>query len=638
MGSMVLSILLWALVAAFALDFWIRMGRLERGIVLLAVLGVIVWTVIRYLLPALKIHESDTTLAVMVDKRHGLHSDLVAAIQFDDEGRPQYGSTDLREAVIEHTGRAASDVNFLSGFSPKELALRLLMFLITAAVCLPPAAYYSGHTSAFLNRLLLGKARYPTQIIIEKIVSPGARVPYSHPVEFKVRVGLRPGADIEMPKSGRVRIEALTTGLETTVDLNPDEKDPSLYTGTLNRVLDDLSYVIYVGDAESDPQSLSLIHLPLAELSMKVIAPEYARGKVRAQPKSQRQVVVLEGSQVIPMVTANKELKSCTLIIEGILMQAKRRAVELSEQQEEFSDTARAQKLTDENTKQWVTQQEQVTNGLNGLISLLEGNEPYTGLTRTAASASEAARKAFFAQVKPRALDQQGQVIDALEKLLEKLRQQIELDTIKLVVRRDKSFVSDSKTRQAPELAKVTEMVRFQIQVKDADGLGLENPIKGTVHVSADMPPRVALAAWSRFVVPKATPGLWYRAVDDYALHSLVLHLSVVRADGEETPLAPIPPFEVPEHKDRHDGSYVLRLADLKAKDGKPIKLQKGQQIVAIMEAVDYRGEPGKSRSSEKWVFEVTDQAGVLGAMDRLDEEMDKKLDDILRAQLEAGR
>jgi hypothetical protein len=181
-------------------------------------------------------------------------------------------------------------------------------------------------------------------------------------------------------------------------------------------------------------------------------------------------------------------------------------------------------------------------------------------------------------------------------------------------------------------------MVRFQIQVKDTDGLSLENPIKGTVHVSADLPPRVALAAYSRFVVPKAAPGLWFKAVDDYALHSLVLRLSVVRADGEEMPLAPIPPFEVPGQKNQYDGSYVIRVADLKAKDGKPVKVEKGHQVVAIMEAVDYRGQPGKSRPSEKWVFEVTDQAGVLGAMDRLDEEMDKKLDDILRAQLEAGK
>ena len=114
-GSSVLSILFWTLVVAFALDYFlIRMGRLERSIVLVAVIAVMVWTVIRYLLPALKVHESDTALAVMVDERHGMHSDLVAAIQFDDEGRLQYGSTELRDAVVEHTARSAADLNFLT--------------------------------------------------------------------------------------------------------------------------------------------------------------------------------------------------------------------------------------------------------------------------------------------------------------------------------------------------------------------------------------------------------------------------------------------------------------------------------------------------------------------------------------------
>ena len=61
-------------------------------------------------------------------------------------------------------------------------------------------------------------------------------------------------------------------------------------------------------------------------------------------------------------------------------------------------------------------------------------------------------------------------------------------------------------------------------------------------------------------------------------------------------------------------------------------------ELEAAAEA-DYRGElAGKSRRSEKWVFEVTDSVGVLEAMDRLTEQMDKKLDEILRAQLEAGK
>ena len=226
--------------------------------------------------------------------------------------------------------------------------------------------------------------------------------------------------------------------------------------------------------------------------------------------------------------------------------------------------------------------------------------------------------------------------LDTATLTFEKDKQEISLD------RRGKKFVLDGKTKLPPKVTKnplssVTETVRFEIQVKDSDGLNLENPIKGVVHVSVDLPPRVALAAYSQFVVPKAAPQVMFKAVDDYALDRLVLHRTIVRAEGkEETPLEPI--IFKAGRKTLYEDSYTLRLADLKV-DGKGVTLQKGEQIVLVMEAVDFRGPmESKSRHSEKWVFEVTDQAGVLGAMDRLDEQMDKKLDEILRAQLEAGK
>lgn len=513
MGSTVLSILLWTLAAAFALDFWIRMDRLERSIVLIAVLGVVVWTIVRYLLPVLKVHESDTVLAVMVDTKHGMHSDLVAAIQFDDEGRRQYGSTELREAVVEYTGEAAGGLNFLEGFSRRDLSRRLIVFVVTAAICVIPGTIYSGYTGAFLNRLLLGSARYPTRTKIVKILSPDERVAYAHPVVFRVRAGG------ELPESGEVRVETLETGLETTVKLLPDEKDSTLYAGTLNRVLDDLSYVVYLGDARSDPQRLTLIPLPRVELDMDVITPEYARGKVQARPKSGRQVLVVEGSKVIPIVTADKKLLSGTLTFE-------------------------------------------------------------------------------------------------------KDNRQIALE------RRGKSFVLDGRTGP---LAKVTEMVRFEVQVVDTDRLSPEHPIKGVVQVSADLPPRVALMAHSRFVMPQAVPELRFQAVDDYGLDHLTLVLTVMDNDGKQTKKESRVIARPKNHQAGYRDSYKLSLKDL--------NLQKGNQVAAVIEAVDYRGQfEGKVKRSEKWVFEVTDEAGILEAMGRLSEQMDEKLDEILRAQLEAGK
>ena len=523
MGFMVLSILLWAMAGAFLLDFWIHMDQLERIIVLLGVIGVTGWALVRYLLPALNVRETDTALAVLVDGMHGMHSDLVGAIQFDDDQRPQYGSGQLRDAVVEYTGQAAGELNFLEGFSRKELFNRLLIFVVTAAVCLGPAIVYSQYAGAFLKRMVLFEARYPTRTSIE-VISPVPDYLQSEgePVKFVIHARHASGPR-ELPESGQVRIEALSSGLETVVELireGGEDDIPAVYSGTLNRVLDDLSYTVHLGDTQSEIRQLKLVPRPRVELEMKVVAPKYVHGKLPPKPKNRRQAVVVEGSKVIPVITCkNKEIVKGTITFEK-------------------SD------------------------------------------------------KAF-------------------------------------PLRRDgKTLVFDADTGP---LARVIEMVRFEIDVTDSNDQHPESPIKGVVHVAADLPPRAALMGYSRYVVPGATPELRFRAIDDYALDQITLQLAIIDADGQQTEQPPVSIAKLKGKQADYRGSYMLNLEKL--------KLQKGYQISALIEAVDYRGElEGKSRRSEKWVFEITDNAGVLEAMDRLTEQMDKKLDEILRAQLEAGK
>ena len=142
----------------------------------------------------------------------------------------------------------------------------------------------------------------------------------------------------------------------------------------------------------------------------------------------------------------------------------------------------------------------------------------------------------------------------------------------------------------------------------------------------------MALGAHSRLVVPTATLELIFRAIDDYALSHLVLHQTILRSGGEEAQVEKSTVVARPTgHRANFTGTYKLELAGM--------NLQKGDQVAVAVEAFDFRGEGAevKSRRSEKWVFDVTDQAGVLRGMGRLDEQMDKRLDEILRAQLEAG-
>ncbi|MBT3200682.1 MAG: hypothetical protein HN350_12285 [Phycisphaerales bacterium] len=521
MGSTAFSIVLWAMAAAFLLDFWIHMGQLERLIVLVLVVALSAWAMLRYLVPALKVYESDTSLAVMVDDIHGMHSNLVGAIQFDDEDRSQFGSGQLRNAVVEHTGKVVGGMNFLEGFSRKELVRRLGIFAVTAVICLGPAVVFSQYTGAFLKRMMLFETRYPTRTNIE-VVSPGLddSLAEGSPLKFVVHARHVSGP-VNLPESGEVRIQAVKSGDETVVTLARQGKssDPAVYTGLLNRVREDLEYTVYLGDAESDLRKLKIVPRPIVELDMEVTAPKYAGLKIPPTPQNRRQALVVEGSKVVPVVTCkNKE------IVKGVIR--------------------------------------------------FDGEKESFPMTR-----------------------------------------------------RGKTLVFDNKDER---LARVVDMVRFEIDVTDINGQSPESPIKGVVHIATDLPPNAALSGYSRYVVPGATPILEIKAKDDYALDEIILHVAIIDEEGQQPETSESLAKPAGEEK-VYRGSYKLNLTDL--------KLEKGQQLAAWVEAIDYRGEMvGKTRRSDKWIFEITDNQGVLEAMDRLTEQMDKKLDEILRAQMEAGK
>lgn len=637
MGSTILSILLWALAVAFVLDYGIGMDALERSIVLVGIVAVAIWTVGRYAVPALSAHESDAALAVLVDAKRGLHSNLVAAIEFDDEDRPQYGSEQLREEVVEQTGRIATGMNFIEGFSRRALMNRLLVFAATLAICLIPSALFPAYTGAFLDRLVLGDTNYPTGTVITKVdVTSGGRIAEGSPVTFEVHwAGDR-------PEWGEVRLVSdKEGGTEATIKLLPDEERPHVRVATFPRVLENLSCTVHLGDAYPKELKVTVVALPRVRLRMIVERPKYVLDaeaatsrpgaeKVAPKPSSRRQIIVPEGSTVIPVITVTNDKK----IVSGTLTFEKK--------------DSKVVKLKQNDRGEWVPE------GSGGA------------------------------------------------------------------------------------LAEVTEMVRFQIKLIDSDGLSPANAIRGTVHVSADLPPRVALWGYSRRVLPNATPRLDYKAVDDYALGHLTLHVAIMDADGRQikttqTPLELRKPKEqatrlLEQQEKLRDavragtlneanvtrwtagqGAVVESLRwlvvmagtsetadmaivasetarrDILGKDkpaaldeqGKVIGaltqlikelarqsetarnkvdryfchvpladegLQKGYQVLVTLEAVDHRdkvsGEKvdGKSRRSEKWIFEVSDQQGVLAGMELLTEQMDKKLDEVIRAQVEAGK
>ncbi|MDA0285504.1 MAG: hypothetical protein O3B86_19340, partial [Planctomycetota bacterium] len=180
--------------------------------------------------------------------------------------------------------------------------------------------------------------------------------------------------------------------------------------------------------------------------------------------------------------------------------------------------------------------------------------------------------------------------------------------------------------------ANVSETVRYQIQVRDAQGLQLESPIHGTIRLKTDQPPRLAISARTRKVVATAKPPIIWSASDDFGLSRVFARIQVARADGEVTEtnvdVATKSDNEIPQTSLR--GTYDLDLSAL--------KLVKGDELKITFAAYDYRGDSEPAISySEPIQLQLTDRQGILSGLLETDEESARQLDAIIRRELGIG-
>jgi len=573
--------ILWSLAAAMAIDYALELTRLQRLVTLVAIAGVVLWAARRFALPWFGHQESDLDIALLVEKQQKIDSDLVAALQFETPEARDWGSPALEAAVVDYVAEFGQSYNLFEGVASRDATRRLKLLAATVALVAIGALLAPHHFAAFLNRLLLGSAHYPTATRIERVlvggreldIRPGAdavlKAPYGQPLKFVVE------SSGEQPRSGRVELRVAATGGQVRVDLEPALVGPSggakpdigtsaaagpttaagasaapgpaapggssdvsngaaperaPFTGQLAKLTDTLECQIYLGDAWTDPARLVVVPLPVVEARFEPVPPAYARNVAIENSAGSRQISVIEGSRIdAALACGNKRLAEAWLTIDAVKYP----------------------------------------------------------LTKTGADDARSGR---------------GEVW--------------------------------SLAAAGTPLARVEKPLRWEAQVVDADGLGLERPLEGFIRIKADQRPRIVAEVVTKTVLPTAAPLVEYRATDDFGLSRIVVRLERVAADGAAQSLGTLPAreFRKPLLAERLPlkDSYRLELS--------PLKLVKGDQLKVTLEAVDYRGEaPGESTQSEPLVLQVTDESGVLAAISEADERSAQQLDAIITRQLGIG-
>lgn len=593
---------LWFLGTAFLLDWLLDLNRVQRLVLWGAGVATLVWAYRRYGWPWVQGKESELDVALWVERKARVDTDVVAALQFESPEAPGWGSVQLEQAVIEQAAQMAPQLPMDEGLPKKPIQRRTVVLAGTLAAALVIWAIWPVYVQTFLARLFLSNRHYPTQTQIEWVKVNGQLIPAGtaecwviegQPVRVEVL------ASGQLPEKGRLELALSSTGARTSLPLQPfsqaeavgplserplreqpspgassadgqgtkeqptswakkqeeaNPPDSALYVGGLDRLSDPAWMKLYLGDAWTEPILLRLTPLPRIELLMEVQPPDYALDG--DAPKGRFaglcQLAVVEGSQVRVHISSDKRLQEASVRIED---------------------------------KSYPMRPADAAAMPPPKTGKAPGQAPPSSQDLADADQAEGGQTQWWTL----------------------------------------------PTAGAP-LEAVTTPLQFTIQVKDEHGLSLEHPVQGFLRILPDLAPRVSASQRTPRILPTARPRILYEASDDFGVGKVSLLRQVVRPDGstqeDEVVIYQLTPGQKPQK--------VLQAAFQTPLDS--LQLKPGDQLRLTVRVEDYRGpRPGQVGLSEPLVFQVTDLAGILAAITEADRQLVQEYQEMIDRQLEVG-
>ncbi len=362
--SAVVLAVLWLVAAVFVVDWLLLMDVPQRLVALLLSALIAGWAFWRYTKPWVGVKEDLIDVALLVEKHQHIDSDLVAALQFQETEATKWGSPQLESAVISYVEEFSPSLNVFEGFTYRRFKRRLAWLAGTVSVLGVAIVLFPDYFGAFANRMLLGSMRYPTDTQIDRVALNGKTVlvqggepvtitcAYGTPLDFEV---LGHG---QLPEKGLVRLQ--TESLENAVEIElnrglsaepvmaadpaaknakiPKTQSPrsnssatsetppnktagqAVYHGRLPRLVNSVSYQVYLGDTWTEPLEVKVIPLPVVTVTLDPHPPSYAASGDKEEAgvrEGTRQIAVVEGSSVtLDLKSTNKPLTKAVLTLD----------------------------------------------------------------------------------------------------------------------------------------------------------------------------------------------------------------------------------------------------------------------------------------------------------------------------------
>ncbi|WP_254508651.1 hypothetical protein [Anatilimnocola floriformis] len=633
---------LWALVGILVLDLLFELPPPQRVVVIVIALGVVAWAGIRFTWPLLQVRETVEDMALLVERQQKLDSDLIAALQFEKPGSEDWGSHQLRGAVIDYVANVGSQLNVFEGFSRAQMIRRGTILGVTVMLLIVAAIIYPLHAGRFVNRLFLGSMHYPTDPTIERVIVNQKTVleeqlHYSQPLSITAAQArpLEFAALIrgQVPESRTVSLIAIgptrtRTKLELVAATPEDRKN------RLRRAAEMLQAA-----AKDEQIDISVPWRDQVRTLLAFDSPETAALLSKEAPRSSLQSVADQISTQLTSAAPINEQKSLLTAQLPRLLESVRYSLTIGNA---WTETATISMIPLPAVEPLLTPKYPVYAGKSPSaepgqrqVDLLQGSALDFAITCT-----------------------NGKQLESAWVNLRRRDQTERFDLSKINADGSKWALVDQQGNTP--LTNIRDEFRYEVQVVDSDGLSLEVPIRGAVRIKTDRPPGASIDVVHKVVLPSAEPVIHYRAADDYGLSSIKLIAEVERHSDQ--PVAAATPeesaasgttgaagkalekqeFVIPMKHDPLVGSD-LPLDKTFALSLSPLQLTKGDRLRITLEVCDYRGEneagkpTGERYQSDPVVLEVSDESGVLAAISAADDRSEKQLSDIIKRQLGIG-
>lgn len=318
-----LSRVLWLLIGLclldLAIDWFFRMDKPQRVVMMALIGAALVWLIWRRLVRPLSVHVSDDALCLQVEKGNKqLSEGLISALQFarmPDVAARGMSPVLVRQTVIYGT-QAARNVDFGGVLDAKEFRLNLLLLVIALATIVGCGigVVKNDNLGIWFNRnVMLGEMLWPqkTYLVVKRVEN--GRVKFPRGEDWTLVVEVREDSEV-VPEMVYIDFRQSRGKSVQSMKKTAERQFETIFTN----VIEEFEFRARGGDAVSPWIQVELVETPaVEELHLQVTPPKYTGEKVLDLPPGKGPYFVLKGSSLKLTGKANKPLAEANLIIEG---------------------------------------------------------------------------------------------------------------------------------------------------------------------------------------------------------------------------------------------------------------------------------------------------------------------------------